>query len=324
MSKGSSGGSYVPSLSPEQNAMIRAQTGFFTNTVQPNYELATQGATNLYQGELPYVTNAAQNLAGVAGQAQNVLGTTGQNALASGVGALQNIASPAYQQAQLQAALAPAQAQYQQNIANQRAQFGAAGNLGSAREALAERQTAGNAMSGQQQATAAVLRDIAQQQMAAGTQLGQFGLAGLSGAQGAAQNQLTAAFTPQQLFNQYASALYGTPAASYSPNFSGTQGYNTTGQTTNIGASGVLGTIGGLSALFSDINLKEHIVYVGDHQGHRLYDFNYRGRPERYRGVMAQDVLGYRPDAVVVDSSGYLKVDYAMLGLEMIEIKQGQ
>lgn len=237
MSFGKGGGTSttIPTLSPEQNAMIKAQTGFFTNTVAPAYETAVQGATNLYQGELPYVTNAAQNLAGVSGQAQNVLGTTGQNALASGVGALQNIASPAYQQAQLQAALAPAQAQYQQNIANQRAQFGAAGNLGSAREALAEQQLAGTARSGQQQATAAVLRDIAQQQMAAGTQLGQFGLQGIQGAQGAAQTQLTAAFTPQQLYNQYASLLFGTPAASYSPNFSGTQGQTTNTSNFNAG-----------------------------------------------------------------------------------------
>jgi hypothetical protein len=34
--------------------------------------------------------------------------------------------------------------------------------------------------------------------------------------------------TPQQLYNQYASVIFGTPAASYSPDFRGTQGSTTT------------------------------------------------------------------------------------------------
>jgi hypothetical protein len=35
--------------------------------------------------------------------------------------------------------------------------------------------------------------------------------------------------TPQQLYNQYASVIFGTPAASYTPDFRGTQGSTTTG-----------------------------------------------------------------------------------------------
>jgi hypothetical protein len=30
--------------------------------------------------------------------------------------------------------------------------------------------------------------------------------------------------TPQQLYNQYASVIFGTPAAAYNPDFRGTQG----------------------------------------------------------------------------------------------------
>ena len=219
--------------SPEQAAMTKAQTDFFTNTVEPTYQNTLNQQAQLYQGETPYVTNAAQNLAGVSGQAQNVLGSAGQNALTSGIGALQNIASPEYQQAQIQAALMPAQAQYAQNIAGQQAQFGGAGQLGSARSALAQQQTAGSAQAQQEQAVAQALQGIAGQQLQAGGALAGAGFQGLTGAQTAAQNQITASLVPQQLMNQNAAINYGAPAASYSPNFaqpgSTTSGYNLSG-----------------------------------------------------------------------------------------------
>lgn len=237
MSAGKSSGTSttVPTLSPEQNAQIAAQTGLFTSTIAPSYQTAVTGATNLYNQEAPGVTNAAQNLAGTANKAQTVLGSTGESALTSGVNALQNLNSPQYQQAQLNAALLPAQTQYAQNIANQQAQFGGAGQLGSARSALAQAQTAGTTQASQQMASAQVLKDIAAQQFAAGSQLGQLGQAGLTGAQGAAQNQLTASMAPQALYNQYASLLFGTPAASYNPDFRGTIGGTTTTSGANVG-----------------------------------------------------------------------------------------
>ena len=216
MSAGKSSGSSttIPTLSPEQNAMIAAQTGLFTGQIAPAYSTAVQGATNLYNQSAPGVANAAQNLAGYANQAQNVLGSTGESALTSGVNALQNVASPEYQQAQMQAALAPGQAQYAQNIANQQAQFGGTGNLGSARYALAEQQSAGAAQA-------------AQQQMSAGQSLAGIGQAGLGQGAGMAGQQVTAAMTPQQLYNQYSGVLFGTPSSSYNPNFAGTQATTT-------------------------------------------------------------------------------------------------
>lgn len=237
MSGGKSGGSSttIPTLSPQQNAMIAAQTGLFTSQIAPSYATAVQGATDLYNQEAPGVTNAAQNYAGTANQAQNVLGSTGESALTSGVNALQNISSPAYQQAQMQAALAPAEAQYAQNIASQQAQFGGAGQLGSARSVLAQQQTAGSAQAAQQQAAAGVLKDIASQQLQAGGSLASLGQSGLQNAQAAGANQLTAAMAPQQLYNQYASVLFGAPSASYSPNFSGTQSTTTNSNASNLG-----------------------------------------------------------------------------------------
>ena len=318
MSTGKSSGStqYIPTLSPQQNAMIAAQTGLFTSQIAPSYATAVSGATDLYNLTAPGVTAAAQNLAGTAGQAQNVLGSTGESALTSGINALQNIASPEYQQAQLNAALMPAQAQYAQNIAAQGAQFGGAGQIGSARQALAQRQTAGSAMAQQQQAAAGVLQNIAGQQLAAGGQLSQLGQAGLGGAQTAAGQQLTASMAPQALYNQYASVLFGTPSASYNPNFAGTQGYtsNTSGSKSGIDISGLL----------SDSRAKENIKFVTTENGHKMYEFNYKGESERYRGVMAQDVMAYAPEAVSVREDGYLQVNYDMLGVSMTQLKEGK
>ena len=311
MSKQSGTSTTIPTLSPEQNAMIAAQTGLFTNTIAPNYATATQGATNLYNQEAKGVTNAAQNAAGVANQAQNVLGSTGQSALTTGINALQNLSSPEYQNAEINAALQPAQAQYMQNIANQSAQFGGAGELGSARQALAQQQTAGSAQAAQEQAVAGILQNIAQQQQSAGTTLAQLGQSGLSGAQTAAANQISAAMQPQNLYNQYAQVLYGTPSSAYNPNFSGTQGV-----TTNVGSQGI--NLSGLVG--SDRNIKENIVYVGNYKHHKLYEYNYKDGKDRYRGVMAQDVKHYKPEAVVKHKDGYLMVDYSQLGFPMIKV----
>ena len=243
MSGGKSGGggssTTIPTLSPEQNAMIAAQTGLFTSTVAPNYQAATNGATNLYNQEAGGVTNAAQNMSGVANQAQNALGSTGVSALNTGINALQNLDSASYQQAEMNAALQPAEAQYAQNIANQGAQFGGAGEMGSQRQAIAQQQTAGSTQAAQQMAAAQVLNNIAQQQQSAGSQLASIGQTNLTGAQAAANNQLTASMAPQNLYNQYASVLYGTPSAAYSPNFTGTQATTTTGSnySSNMGFS---------------------------------------------------------------------------------------
>jgi hypothetical protein len=239
MSFGKSGGTTttIPTLSPEQNAQIAAQTGFFTGTVEPAYQQAVTGATNLYNAEAPGVTQAAQNLAGTAQQAQNVLGTTGQSAVQTGIQGLENVDSSQYEQQQLAAALAPAQAQYAQNLQNQAAQFGASGELGSARQALAQAQTAGQTQAAQEQAAAQVENNINQQRIAASQGLTGAGQAGLGQAISAAGQGITAAMTPQQLYNQYSSVLFGTPSSAYSPNFAGTQGSTQTGDKSSFGIS---------------------------------------------------------------------------------------
>jgi len=232
MSFGKSGGTTVQTaeLTPEQRAQIKAQTDFFTRTIAPAYEQAVGGAQDIYNLSSGGVTNAAQNQAAVAAQAQEALGATGESALRTGIGGLQQLFGRDYEQQQIQAALLPAQQQYQQNIAQQQAQFGGAGQLGSARQALAERQTAGTAQAQQAATAAQVSQNIAAKRLQAGQSLASLGQGGLGQAMGAAGQQVSAAQIPQQLYNQYASVIFGTPAGSYNPDFRGTQG-STTSQT---------------------------------------------------------------------------------------------
>lgn len=225
MSFGKSGGTTVttPELTPEQRQQIQAQNEFFTGTIAPTYEQAVRGATALYESGAPGVTTAAQNLAGAARQGQMTLGETGESALRTGITGLQSLFSPDYERQQLSAALMPAQQQYLQNLAAQQAVFGGSGNLGSSRSALAQAELAGLAQAQQQQAAAGVLRDIAAQRAGAATNLAQFGQGGLGQALGAAGQAVTASMVPQDLYNKYASVIFGAPSASYSLGPTGTR-----------------------------------------------------------------------------------------------------
>ena len=238
MSKSTTTSTTTPQLSDEQKAQISAQNQFMTGTIIPTYQGAVTGATNLYNQEAPAQLNAAQNLASTANQAQNVFGSTGESALRTGVSGLESLFSPNYESQQIAAALLPAQAQYQQNISNQNAQFGGAGQLGSAREALADRQLAGLTQSQMATTAAQVANNIAQQRASAAAALSQIGAGGLTSAQQAAGNILGAQAAPQQLYNQYASVLFGVPNASYALGPYGTSG---TGNQAGINLGGLFG-----------------------------------------------------------------------------------
>jgi hypothetical protein len=243
MSFGKSSSYTTPQLTQEQKDAISAQTGFMTGTIIPTYQEAVKGATGIYNQNAGGVLNAAQNLGGTANQAQQVLGETGESALRTGISGLESLFSPDYEKNQIQAALAPAQAQYQQNLAGQQAQFGGTGNLGSARQALAGQQLAGQNQALQAGTAAQVQRDIAAQRMGAGSTLAQLGQGGIGQALGAAGQQVSAAMTPQQLYNQYASVIFGTPATSYNPDFRGTQGSKV--DSTQFGIGGSYGSYNG-------------------------------------------------------------------------------
>ncbi|OPB30168.1 tail fiber domain-containing protein [Bartonella sp. WD12.1] len=85
-------------------------------------------------------------------------------------------------------------------------------------------------------------------------------------------------------------------------------------------AQQVLGLIGGIMGL-SDARVKDNIVAVGEKNGYPLYEFNYKGDPQRYRGVIAQDLMHLKPDAVHMDDkTQLLYVDYDKIGFKMEKV----
>lgn len=88
-------------------------------------------------------------------------------------------------------------------------------------------------------------------------------------------------------------------------------------------AGGTLGTLGqvagtaaSLYSLFSDIRLKENIIPAGKENSHNIYEFSYKGHPERFVGVMAQEVIKTHPEAVIMTPIGYA-VNYDAIGVKM-------
>jgi len=241
MSFGKSSSTTTPTLTDEQKAQIKAQTDFFTGTIAPTYEGAVKGATDVYNQNTGGVLDAAQNLAGTARQAQGALGETGESALRSGISGLQSLFDPNYEANQIKNALAPAQSQYQQNLAGQQAQFGGTGNLGSARQALAGQQLAGSNQALMAKTASDTQANIAAQRMGAASQLANLGQAGIGQSLGAAGQGVSAAMTPQQLYNQYASVIFGTPSASYNPDFRGTIGGTESGSSAKLDFSNMFG-----------------------------------------------------------------------------------
>lgn len=93
--------------------------------------------------------------------------------------------------------------------------------------------------------------------------------------------------------------------------------YGTQSQTSSQPAN-ILGALGSLISKWpSDRRLKENIAPVGERNGFKLYEWNYRGMTKRWRGVMADEVAKIRPDAVERGSDGYDLVDYSKLGFDM-------
>jgi hypothetical protein len=87
-------------------------------------------------------------------------------------------------------------------------------------------------------------------------------------------------------------------------------------KSTKSGEGGIGSIIGAIGGLFSDEDLKENIEYVGEENGHGLYEFNYIDDPVRYVGVLAQEVEQTNPEAVFIDDLGYKRVNYDAIGVE--------
>jgi hypothetical protein len=227
---------------------------------------ATQAAKNTYQNAAA-ISNAQQGIGGELtnfgrtssgagyGGAKNVadvMATGGQNLATAGTQGLTSLFLPNYKTEQIQASLQPAREAIREQQAGQNAMYGAAGGLGSSRMALADKNLSQLGQQRLQSAAAQTSAAVeAQRQQAANTLLGT-GTQGLTTAGGLYGNLLTsglgagatganilgqsvdtsgkaitAAASPMDLYSKYAGVVYGTPQASTTANFAGTQGQRT-------------------------------------------------------------------------------------------------
>jgi hypothetical protein len=94
------------------------------------------------------------------------------------------------------------------------------------------------------------------------------------------------------------------------------QGYGS-----KMNALGNIASTGASLYMMSDKTLKENIVKVGQSpSGFNVYEWNYLWSPERFRGVIAQEVQKIKPKAVLSNIFGHLMVDYSKLDVNMERI----
>lgn len=227
---GKSSGSSAPVVTQEQKDLLKAQTGFLTDTAFPAYQKTVGQASDVYGQVNPVATTAANTAMDVAGRTGALQETAGAGALATGLTGLASLFGPQYKEQQVQAALQAGREATREQIGEQNAMFGGAGGAGSSRAALARENL--KSLSDQRQATAAATAaaGVEANRAAAGQALAGAGQAGLTSAQQAAAGRVALAQTPQDVLAKYASVIYGTPQQSTTPNFQGTQGQLTSGK----------------------------------------------------------------------------------------------
>ena len=224
---GGGSGSTTVNLTPEQKEALSFQTQQLKDVFMPAYTGAVQGAKTTYETLSPYANKAALNAFTTYGDVSKNAITGATNAYTSGMEDLVKLFDPNYEQNQIQAALQTGRESARESQAGQNAMYGAAGGLGSSRMALADRNL--SSLNAQRQATAAAGAQAQVQQnrmgaattmLGAGKSLADIGLSSTG-------SQITAAQSPMDLYNKYASVVFGVPQASTTPNFAGTQGQKT-------------------------------------------------------------------------------------------------
>lgn len=225
MGKGSSSSSVQ--MTPEQQALLRAQTDFLTGTAFPAYQQTVGGAQQQFKDLSPFVNRAAQAGFTRSGEVSSALIDPSMKALVGGAQTLSALFDPNYEKGQINAALQAGREATREQLAGQNAMYGAAGGLGSARQALADQNLA--QLGAQRQATAAAgaQAQVQQNRSAAAQAMMNAGFQGVQGAQQAQAAQIQYANAPMDLYNKYASVVYGIPQQGTTPNFAGTQGQQT-------------------------------------------------------------------------------------------------
>jgi inorganic triphosphatase YgiF len=214
-------------VTPEQRAALAAQTDALTSTFLPAYKGTIGKAEDVYGQVNPAANTAAQTAMNVAGRAGALQEAGGSRAYVSGMQGLEKLFSPQYKEEQIQASMQPAREEIREQVGSQNAMFGAAGGAGSTRSALARRNLS---QLGEQRlgtVAAATSANVESQRQRAAESLLTSGQTSLGAAQSSAASRIGYAQSPQDTLAKYASIVYGTPQASTTPNFAGTQGQKT-------------------------------------------------------------------------------------------------
>lgn len=233
--KSSGNQSSQATLTPEQSKLLGAQTDFLTGTAFPAYQNTIAGAGNVYNQASGQVANAANTASDVASQTGALQQGVGSASLLGGAAGLASLFGPQYKQQQVDAALQAGRETSREALAGQNAMYGAAGGLGSSRQALAD--TNLSSLNAQRQATAAAAASagVESNRAAAAQALMGAGQSNLGAANQSAAARIGYAGAPQDAYAKYASIIYGTPQASTTPNFSGTQGSTSNGSGKGLG-----------------------------------------------------------------------------------------
>ncbi len=232
--------------------------------------------------------------------------------------------------------------QRQQELAQQRAQAQAigAGAFGGSRSAILEaeaqrpyieqaaRTAAGLRQAGFEQAQRAAEADIAREMagrqfqagLLGGLQQEQMQRLGMLGDIGRQQQMLQqqALQVPYQEFQR--ALAYGPQQLGLLQVGMGTPLETVTTQQ-KTGTGDILGTAAQLAGMYflSDERLKENIEYVGKSNGHKVYTWDWNDKAKELgindptKGVIAQEVIEYMPEAVSKDANGYFMVNYGAL-----------
>jgi hypothetical protein len=239
MSFGSSGGSSTTQviMSPEQRQALREQTKFLTETAFPAYRQILGQAGDVYGKVAPSVEKAAGGAGDVAGRVGAELERQGAGAYGTGLSGLKTLFDPNYKAQQVEASLQKGREDIREQFGSQNTMFGGAGGLGSSRMALADKNLRQLGEQRQQTAAAAASAGVEANRATAAQKLAEFGQQGLTGATGQAGAKIGFAGAPQDVFNKYASVIFGVPQANTTPNFAGTQGSKNTGESSSKGFS---------------------------------------------------------------------------------------
>jgi hypothetical protein len=232
---GASSGNTQAVVTPEQTRQNQL-TNQLLETLVPTYQGAVSGAGQALEMSKQGILNASQQGLNTSLATANNLNAGGLGALYNAKSSLENVISPDYIKNQLAAATQPIQEQTRELQNQQNAQYGGAGNLGSARGALADANLASLNQQRQNQAVAGAIANITGQQIGAASGLGQMGAQAVQGAQGANQAALGFAGAPQTAYQQYAQTVFGVPGGASQGNFGGTQGQTTSSK--GFGGSG--------------------------------------------------------------------------------------